>query len=107
MNLLPCHKEKKFITTFKSQVIDSKENEEWNCSNEMGGEGGEKLKATTIQNNLEEEPKPNLDHVIDNIQVEPIQPMISIVKPNHPIVIVVESSQPIQHVVEPIHVENP
>jgi hypothetical protein len=45
--------------------------------------------------------------VIDNIQVEPIQPMVSIVEPKQPIVIVLKFSQPIQHVVEPMHVENP
>jgi hypothetical protein len=44
---------KKFITTVKSHVIDSKEDEEQNCSNKMGGEGGERLQATTIHNNLE------------------------------------------------------
>jgi hypothetical protein len=86
---------KKSITTFKSQVIDSKEDEERNYLNEMGGEGGEKLQTIAIHNNLEEEPKPNLDQVIDNIQVElvePIQPMVSIIEPKQPIIIVVESS---------------
>jgi hypothetical protein len=48
--------------------------------------------------------------VIDNIQVElvePIQPMVLIVDPNQTIVIIIESSQPIQHVAKPIYVENP
>jgi hypothetical protein len=37
-----------------------------------------------MQGNIEEEPKPNLDQVIDNIQVEHvlfIEPVVSIIEP--------------------------
>jgi len=46
-------------TTFGSPVNDSKEDEERTCLNEIeiGGRGGEKLNATTMQGNIEEEPK--------------------------------------------------
>ncbi len=76
----------------------------------MEGGGGEELQAMVIQGNLEEEPKSNLDQVIDNIQVEPIEsiePVVPITKPTQPIVIVAKSSKPIQPIVEPIHVKNP
>ncbi len=66
--------------------------------------------TTTIQNNLEEEPKPNLDQVIDNIQVEPIESIefvILITEPTQPIVVVAKLSQPIQPIVEHVHVKNP
>jgi hypothetical protein len=42
------------------------------------------LEATTTQGNIEEEPKPNLDKVINNIQVElimSIEPIVSIIEP--------------------------
>ncbi len=51
-----------------------------------------------------------MDQVIDNIQVEPIEPIqlvVSIVEPKQLVVVVTESSQLIQHVVEHVHVENP
>jgi hypothetical protein len=51
---------------------------------------GEKIYATTTQGNIKEELEPNLDKVIDNIQVEPIEPakhVIPIVKPTQPIVV--------------------
>ncbi len=59
---------------------------------------------------MEEKLKPNLDQVIDTIQVElvePIQLVVSIAKPKQLVVITTKSSQPIQLVVEPVHVENP
>jgi hypothetical protein len=52
---------KKSRNTFGSPVNDSKENEEWTCSNEIGGRGGEKLEATTTQGSIKEKPEPNLD----------------------------------------------
>jgi hypothetical protein len=39
----------------------------------MGGGNGEKFQAIITYNNLEDEPELNLDQVIDNIQVEPIE----------------------------------
>ncbi len=53
-------------------MVDSKEDEEWTCSDEIGGGGGEELNAIITHDNIEEELKPNLNHVIDNIQIEPI-----------------------------------
>ncbi len=64
----------------------------------------------TIQGNLEEEPKPNLDQVIDNIQVElveSIELIVPITKPTQTIVVVAKSSQLVQPIVELVHVENP
>lgn len=60
--------------------------------------------------NMEEELEPNLDQVIDNIQVKPIEPIqlvVSIVEPKQLVVVVAESSQLVQLVVEHVHVENP
>ncbi len=54
-------------------VNDLEENGERTCSNEIGGRGGEELDATSTQGNIEEEAEPNLDQVIDNIQIEPIK----------------------------------
>ncbi len=44
----------------------------------MGGGGGEEFQATVTQGNLKEKHEPNLDQVIDNIQVKPIEPMVLI-----------------------------
>jgi len=57
--------------------------------------------------NLEEKPKPNLDQVIDNIQVEPIEHVVPITKFRKPVVVVVKSSQPIQPIIKLVHIENP
>jgi hypothetical protein len=46
----------------------------------MGGGDGKEHQATTTKGNLEEEHELNLDQVIDNIQVEPIEPMVPIIK---------------------------
>jgi hypothetical protein len=53
-----------------------------------------------IQGSLEEEPKPNLDEVIDSIQVESIKLI-------EPIVVTIKSSQHFQPIVEHVHVKNP
>jgi len=101
---------KKFIITFKSKVIDLEEDEERTYSNEMWGGGGKELQATTIEGNLKEKLKPNLDQVIDKIQVEPvesIEPIELIIKPTQLVVVVAKSSQPVQLFIEPVHVENP
>ncbi len=72
---------KKSRTTFKSQVVNSKEDEKRTCSDEMGGGGVEKLQTTVGQGNLEEEPEPNLDQAIDSIQVEHVKPIVPIAEP--------------------------
>jgi hypothetical protein len=91
---------KKTRIIFQSPIVDSKEDEERMYSNEIQGGGGEKLDATAMQGNIREEPKPNLDQVIDNIQVEPIvyvEPIVSIIEP---VDITIESSQPVQPLIE-------
>jgi hypothetical protein len=95
---------KKYRTTFKSLVVDSKEDEECTYSNEIGGGGGEKFNTTTTQHNIEEELEPNLDKVIDNIQIEPfvsIEPIVSIVEPTQLVVVTTKSSQLVQPIIEP------
>ncbi len=52
---------KKSRTTFGSLINDSKEDEEWTCSNEIGNGGGEEFDVTTMQGNIEEKLEPNLD----------------------------------------------
>jgi len=97
---------KKSRFTFGSLVNDSKEDEKKTCLDDIGDGGGEKFNATTTQCNIEEEPEPNLDKVIDNIQVEFVvfaEPIVSITKV---VVITTKSFQPIQQVVEPIQIEN-
>jgi hypothetical protein len=56
------------MTNFGWSIIDSEKDEAQTYSHEIG----EELDATIMQSNIEEEPEPNLDKVIDNIQVEPI-----------------------------------
>ncbi len=58
---------------------------------EIGGGGGKELQATTMQGNTEEL-EPNLDHVIDNIQVEHVEPMVLITKFQQPIVVATKTS---------------
>jgi len=60
------------------------EDEERTYLDEIKGWGGKKLDAITTQGNIEEEPKPNLDQVIDNIKVElviSIELVVSIIEP--------------------------
>jgi hypothetical protein len=40
-----------------------------------GGDGGE-FQAIVMWDNLEEEPEPNLDQVIDNIQIEHVESVV-------------------------------
>jgi hypothetical protein len=69
----------------------------------MGGADSEEFQ-TTMQDNLEEEPKLNLDQLINIIQVEHV---VLIAKPKEPIVVAAKSSQPVQPIVEYVHVKNP
>ncbi len=97
---------KKSRTTSGSKVNDSEEDEEWTCSNEIRSRGGEKLDATTTQGDIEEEPEPNPNQVIDNIQIElvvSIEPVVSIIDST---AVVIESFQLVQPIVEPIQIEN-
>jgi hypothetical protein len=65
-----------------------------------------RVQATTTHGNLEEELEPNLDKVIDNIQVKPIELVVFITKPKQHVIATTKVSQPIKHVVEHVHVEN-
>jgi len=78
-----------------------------NCSNEVGGGGGEELDATTTQNNIKEEPKPNLDQVIDNIQIEPIVYVEHVISIIELVDVATKSFQFFQHIVEHVRMENP
>jgi hypothetical protein len=91
---------KKWWITFGSMDNDLKEDEKKTCSNDIRGKGGEEFEATTTQGGIEEEPKPNLDQVIDNIQVEPVvsaEPVVSIIEL---VAIATESFQPVQIEIE-------
>jgi len=84
LELITSPPRKKFKTTFGSLINDSEENEERTYSYEIGSGRGEEFDATTMQGSIEEEPKPNLDQVIDNIQVEHImfaKHVVSIIEP--------------------------
>ncbi len=103
LELVTSPLKKKSITTFRSQVVDLEEDEERTCSNEIGDGGGKELHATTTHSNLEEEPKPNLDQVIDNIQlehVESVEPIVLIIKPTQHIIVAIE-------LFELVQIENP
>jgi hypothetical protein len=63
---------KKSKTNFGWSIIDSEEDEAKTYSDDIGGRGGEEFDATIMQSSMKEEPEPNLDKVIDNIQVEPM-----------------------------------
>jgi hypothetical protein len=84
LELVSSPPKNKSISTFKSQVVDLEEDEEQTYSNEIRGGGEEKFYVTTTRGNIEEEPEPNLDQVIDNIQVELVElvePIVPITKP--------------------------
>jgi hypothetical protein len=70
---------KKSRTIFGSPINDSKEDEEQTYSNEIKGRGGKELDAIAMQGSIEEEFEPNLDQVIDNIQIELVVSTESIV----------------------------
>jgi hypothetical protein len=44
-----------------SQVVDLEDDEERTYLDKMGGGGGKELQTIITKNNLEKEPKPNLD----------------------------------------------
>jgi hypothetical protein len=79
----------------------------------LGVEVEKKLYATTTHGSIEEEPEPNLDQIIDNIQVEPfellefVELVVPTAKPTHLIVVATKSSQPIHPIVEHVQIENP
>ncbi len=87
-------------TTFGSTINDSKKDEDWTYLNDIKGRGGRKFHAIATQSSIEEEPEPNLNQVIDNIQVEHVVSVIELV------LAVIESFQPIQLVVEYVQMEN-
>jgi hypothetical protein len=67
------------------------------------GVEGEKIFTIATHGNIKEELIPNLDQVIDNIQVELVvfaELVVSIVEPTQPVVVVAKSSQLVQHVIE-------
>jgi hypothetical protein len=60
-----------------------------------------------MQGSIDEELEPNLDQVIDNIQIKLVvfvEPIVSIIEFA---TIAIKSFQPIQLVVEPMQIENP
>ncbi len=62
----------------------------------MGGEYGKEFEAIATHDNLEKKPKPNLDQVINNIQIEPIESfeiVVPIAKPKEPVAIVAKTPQ--------------
>jgi hypothetical protein len=83
------------------------EDEERTCLDEIGGGAREELQATTTQSNLEEKLEPNLDQVIDNIQVEYVEHVVPIVQPTQHVVVTTKLVQHVQHVVELVQIENP
>jgi hypothetical protein len=76
-------------------VNDSKEDDEQTCSDG----GGEELDATTMQDNIEEGLEPNLDHVITNIQDEPISFTKLVVLIIAPTTVFIISFEHVQHVI--------
>ncbi len=96
VTLLPWKKSK---TTSRSRVNDLEEDEERTYSNEIGGRGGKKLDAIAMQGSIEEEPKPNLDQVTNNIQIELVVFVEHVVSIIESAVTIIESFQPFQHVV--------
>jgi hypothetical protein len=95
------------MTTFGSLINDSKKDEEWTYSDEIGGRRGEKLEAIATQSNIEKEFEPNLDQVINNIQVEHVMSIELVVSIIEVIVIATKSFQLVQLEVELIQIENP
>jgi hypothetical protein len=60
----------KFKTTFGSPIFNLEEDDEQTCLDDIGGGGREELNAIATLGNIEEKLKPNLDKVINNIQIE-------------------------------------
>ncbi len=100
----------KYRIFFRSQVVELEDDEEQTCSNEIGGGGQKEFYVIATQGNIEEEPEPNLDQAIDNIQgelIESIEHVAPIVEPTQPVIVATYSSQHVQHIVELIQIENP
>jgi hypothetical protein len=88
-------------------LLTLEENEERTCLDEIGGGAKKKLQAMVTQSDLEEELEPNLDQVIDNVQVEYVEPVVPIVQPTQLVVTTTKSIQPVQHVVELVQIDYP
>ncbi len=85
----------KFKTIFGSPIVNSKKDDEQTCLYDIGGGGKEEFNAIATLGNIEEKLKPNLDKVIDNIQIELVvftKHAISIVEPTQLVVVVIELS---------------
>ncbi len=95
---------KKSKITFGSSVNDSKKDEKWICLHEIGGRGGKELDVIATHDNIKEEPEPNLDKVITNIQDEPVVSIEFVVFITEPSTIATKS---FQRIVEHIQMEKP
>jgi hypothetical protein len=87
LELVTSPPRKKSRTIFGSLVNDLEEDEEQTYSNEIGSRGGEELEAIAIQGSIEEEPEPNLDQVINNIQVDLVMFVELVVSITEPVII--------------------
>ncbi len=70
LSLEPINSPLKRSLGLQSSVVDSKEDEELTCLDEIGGGRREEFNTIITLSSMEEEPKPNLDKVMDNIQIE-------------------------------------
>ncbi len=93
---------KKSKTSFGSLVNDLKEDDEWTCSDEIGGGGGKELDAIAMQGRIEKKLEPNLDQVIHNIQIELVVFVEPIITITEHVVAATKSFQHVQPIVEPI-----
>lgn len=73
----------------------------------MGGGDDEELQATVIETNMKKKLEINFDQVIKDVQVEPIEYVIVIIKVRKLVVVSIEVSQLVQLAVEPSNLENP
>jgi hypothetical protein len=74
----------------------------------LGGGDDEELQATVIETNIKKKLKVNLDQVIKDVQVEPIEYVtIVTIEVRKLVVVSIEVSQLVQLVIEPSNLENP
>jgi hypothetical protein len=73
----------------------------------MSGGDDEKLQATIIETNIEKKLEVNLEQVIKDVQVEPIEYVIVTIEVRKLVVVSIEVSQLVQLIVEHANLENP
>jgi hypothetical protein len=92
---------------FKVLIVESKDEEKKTHSEEMGGGNDEEFQAKTTQANSKEELNVNFHYIIEDVQVELVEPLVTIVKVRELVIVFVGMYQLVQLVNEHVNIKDP